>query len=404
MRILLINHFPLVGSGSGVYVTNIAKSLVQKGHEVCIIMPENSTDIAYIKIRNVKIHPVFFKREEQINGQQNFNFPCMDAHPRSDFLFRNMTESQIQAYERVFRDAIEEEIRTFRPDIIHSQHIWIISGLLKDYHVPYIITSHGAEFITYNQTNRFDSYGFGAINGCKKVIAISNDNLVEILDKFPNAKDKVVLVKNGYNSQDFFVENLDKKCILRKFAINRDFEKIVLFVGRVSRMKGLDTLLRAAKIYETEKTLTLIAGDGDFFEDLNILKEELELKNIVFLGSKKQDELRELYNISDVLVLPSRKEALPLVAIEALACGTPAVVTNQFGMADIINKDVGLTFEMDDEEMLAHKINMVLNEEITFDKNNIANYAKNNYSQEILINKLLSLYEEVKKEEYSVTV
>ena len=44
MKILLINHFPLEGSGSGVYTMNIAKSLLQKGHEVCIIMPENKTD------------------------------------------------------------------------------------------------------------------------------------------------------------------------------------------------------------------------------------------------------------------------------------------------------------------------------------------------------------------------
>ena len=59
MKILLINHFPLQGSGSGVYVANIAKSLEQKGHEVCIIMPENTTEI--IDIDNVKIHPVFLR-------------------------------------------------------------------------------------------------------------------------------------------------------------------------------------------------------------------------------------------------------------------------------------------------------------------------------------------------------
>ena len=108
MRILLINQFPLVGSGSGVYVTNIAKSLVQKGHEVCIIMPENTTNI--INVENVKIHPVYFTREEVIEGQLDFNFPCMDPHPRSNFLFNNMTEIQIKQYEVAFRNAIEEEL------------------------------------------------------------------------------------------------------------------------------------------------------------------------------------------------------------------------------------------------------------------------------------------------------
>lgn len=119
MKILLVNHFPLVGSGSGVYVTNIAKSLQQKGHDVCIIMPENTTNI--MKINNVKIHPVFFTREEVIEGQLDFNFPCMDSHPRSSFLFNNMTELQVKQYEEAFREAIEEEIKEFKPDIIHSR-------------------------------------------------------------------------------------------------------------------------------------------------------------------------------------------------------------------------------------------------------------------------------------------
>lgn len=400
MKVLLINHFPLLGSGSGVYVTNIAKSLKKRGHEVCIIIPENTTKIS--NIPDVKIHPVFFKRKEIIDGQLDFNFPCMDPHPRSSFLFEDMTKLQIKQYERAFRSAIEEEIKEFHPDIIHSQHIWFISGILNDYNIPYIITSHGSEFITYKKTDLFDKYGFNAAEHCKKIITISNDNMDEIIKKFPNVKNKLVFIKNGYNSQEFFVENLNKKDILKEFSIDKEYNKIVLFVGRISKMKGIDVLLKAAKIYETKEVLTLIAGDGDFYNQLNILKEKLKLKNVVFLGNKAPDDLRKLYNISDVLVLPSRKEALPLVAIEALACGTPAIVTDQSGMPDIINKDVGLTFKMDDERMLAEKINSILNNEILFDKDTIVNYARNNYSQEILMDKLLDIYEGIiKKEEES---
>lgn len=394
MRILLVNHFPLVGSGSGIYVSDIAKTLQEKGHEVCIIMPENTTKIC--DMGSVKIHPVFFKRKEIIDGQLDFNFPCMDPHPRSNFLFHNMTKLQIEQYELAFRNAIEEEIKEFKPDVIHSQHIWIISGLLKSYNIPYIITSHGAEFITYKKTDIFDKYGNDAIDGCKKVIAISKDNIKEIIDKFPNSKNKIEFIKNGYNSHEFYVENLNKKDVLKKLSIDREFEKIVLFVGRITKMKGIDVLLKAAKIYENEKVLTLIVGDGEFRSELEILKENMKLQNIVFLGSRQHGQLRELYNISDVLVLPSRKEALPLVAIEALACGTPAIATDIFGMSDIINKDVGLIFKMDDEKMLAENINLVLNNKVVFDKSKIVKYAKDNYSEELLINKLLELYEEVK--------
>lgn len=396
MKVLLTNHFPQKGSGSGVYVENIAKSLAKRGHEVCIIMSENTTKIK--KIKNVKIHPVYFKKDEIISGQVEFNFPCMDPHPRSNFLFHNMNEEQRNQYERAFRNAIEEEINEFKPDIIHAQHIWVIPGILSDYDIPYIITSHGAEFITYQKTDVFDKYGFKAVEKCKKIINISQDNKNEIISKFPKAENKIIFIKNGYNSHDFYIENIDKNEILKKYSISKQYNKIVLFVGRITKLKGLDTLFNAAKIYEKEDVLTLIAGDGAYLEELKHLKEELNLKNIIFLGNKEQEELRELYNIADVLVLPSRKEALPLVAIEAFACGTPAIISNLPGIQEIVKEDVGYIFEMDNAEMLAEKINLIIDKKVIFDKKKITNYAKENYSEEALINSLISVYEECCKE------
>lgn len=393
MRILLINHFPLVGSGSGVYVYNIAKSLVELGHQVCIIVPENTTNISCEE--GIKVHPVFFKCEENIDGQLDFNFPCMDPHPRSNFLFEEMSEKQEKQYVKAFEKAIETEISEFRPDVIHAQHIWIITGLLKQYNVPYIITSHGAEFITYRKTDRFDKYGKVAVEGCSRIIAISDDNTKEIIEKFPKAADKICYVKNGYNSKDFYKQELNKEAVLESFSV-KNYKKVVLFAGRVSKLKGLDTLFKAAKLYQNKDIVTLIAGDGDYKAELEIMQKVLGIRNVVFLGNRKQSELNILYNIADVFVLPSRKEALPLVAIEAMACGTPAVVTNQSGMSNIVTPDVGLTFEMDDEEMLANQIKKILNKEVVFDEEKIINHAKANYSQEALIEKLVNIYEELK--------
>ena len=96
MKVLLVNHFPLQGSGSGVYVANIAKNLVKKGHSVCIITPENTSNI--VDLKNIKLHPVFFKYKEEIEGQQDFNFPCFDPHPRSSLLFNDMDEDKYNYY------------------------------------------------------------------------------------------------------------------------------------------------------------------------------------------------------------------------------------------------------------------------------------------------------------------
>lgn len=122
MKILLINHLPLVGSGSGVYTTNLAKSLKKAGNEICIIMPENETkNINSDEFKDFKIHPVYFKNEEEIPGQLDFNFPCFTSHPRSSFNYYDMTEEQLNKFCEVFDKAIKEEIDEFKPDIIHSR-------------------------------------------------------------------------------------------------------------------------------------------------------------------------------------------------------------------------------------------------------------------------------------------
>ena len=64
MKILLVNHFPLTGSGSGVYNANIAHSLIRKGHDVRIVMPEN------IKVSDPNLHPVYFTDKEKIEGRK----------------------------------------------------------------------------------------------------------------------------------------------------------------------------------------------------------------------------------------------------------------------------------------------------------------------------------------------
>jgi len=85
MRVLLINHFPLEGSGSGTYTRNVAIHLAKLGHEVCIIFPENSEH--FRKLTDIKLHPVFFCENATGYSGLSFNFPCFTTHPRSTFTF-----------------------------------------------------------------------------------------------------------------------------------------------------------------------------------------------------------------------------------------------------------------------------------------------------------------------------
>ena len=152
MRVLLMNHFPLQGSGSGVYTVNIARALVRKGHEVCIIMPENEV-LAELDVDGIRLHPVYF--DSCSADALDFDFPCFTTHPRSVMTFDELNNAQVAAYEGAFRAAIEDEIAAFDPDVIHCGHIWLQASYAADYGIPLIITAHGTDLIGFQKSERF---------------------------------------------------------------------------------------------------------------------------------------------------------------------------------------------------------------------------------------------------------
>ena len=248
----------------------------------------------------------------------------------------------------------------------------------------------------YNENNKYHSYAYKAAEGCQKIIAISNNNKQKLNKIYGKYKDKIIMMPNGYNPELFYREKYSKEELLKFFSINKKYDNIICFAGRLVPNKGVDILLNSAKIYERDNVLTLIVGDGSEYASLNLLKEKLGLKNVVFVGNQDAEVLRKIYSVSDICVVPSREEAFGLVALEAIACGTPVIATNQGGMVDFVTKDVGTLIERENVEKLAEEINKILDGERNFDKDYLQDYAKNKYSQEILMDKLLKLYEDIK--------
>lgn len=397
MKVLLINHLPLIGSGSGVYTTNLAKSLRRLGHDVCIIMPENETgNIAKDEFKKFRLHPVYFKNEEEIEGQLDFNFPCFTSHSRSNFNFYDLNEEQYKKYYEAFDKAIKKEIEYFKPDIIHAQHIWIISSIACKYNIPTVVTSHGTDIIGIQKGDRYRKQAEFVIEKAKRIIAVSKENESFIIENFKNAKPNIIYA--GYDSKLFNIQEYDKKQILSKYGIEYSNQKIILFAGRLSQLKGVDILIKASKIYENDNIITIIAGNGALRKELKQLSKTLDTKNLYFIGHKSQKRLKELYNISDVFAMPSRMEAFGLVAVEALACGTPVVCSNTGGMKEYINSKVGKVVKSDDIQGLAKGLIEVLNNLEKYNKEDLCNYAQENFAQEKSIQKLLNIYNEIIKE------
>lgn len=400
MKILMINHFPLAGSGSGTYTKNLAVHLKQLGHEVCIIFPENTTD--YNQIDGIKLHPVFFKNNQEIENALPFNFPCFTSHPRSTTTFSDLNQTQLNQYIDAFKKAIKEEIDTFKPDIIHGQHVWILSSLTSEYDIPLVLTAHGTDLMGYEKWPQFREYADKAIEKCKYVISISKDNCYLLKQIFPNAEDKIVMMRNGYDPNVFYPTDIDKDELLEKYHLDKkdyDNKKIITFVGKLANFKGVDILLNAIKEYEDKQdSITLIIGDGDEKEFLHQLAKDLNLKSVYFLGNVDHNELRKFYNLADVSVVPSRREPFGLVAIEAMACGTPVIATNQGGLPDFVNNNVGALVNPEDATDLAKAIIEVLNRYDDIDEKtkwhkDIASNARDNYAQDKIILELYDLYQ-----------
>ena len=485
LNILICTAFPVHGAGSGALVTTQATSYVKSGHNVTIITANNRTD--YPKVNGVKYHTVPFTGEsehpEKINNQLPFNYLMFTTHTESTATFWNIDLNRLKDYEEAFRVAIKEEIEASTPDVIHAQHNWISSAICSEFDIPVVLTIHGTDLMGYERCKKemeniiekskkpnlseeekrvlrdemskyayFTEKARQSAANCQKVIVISEDQKNKFCTLFPDAANKVELVKNGYNPEQFYVDNnVNVDSIYDKLSSNRsnngklpkNFDKMVLFVGKFANFKGIDVLLNAAKIYEQklkEKNInvqTIIVGTGSLEKDLWKQADDLNLQNTHFVGLQKPDITCPLQNIATVSVVPSRKEPFGLVVIEGTACGHPVIGTNSGGLPDILNttgkqikenynfdKDssnnailqpdegttgsyttpLGMLVPMDDSNALADAIIKICSGEKTFDNKLIAEYTKKTYSQDTISNHLISLFKEAATQKNSNTI
>ena len=404
MRILFINHFPLEGSGSGVYTANLAKSLMRRGHETGIIFSENRND--YKQYDNVKLYPVFFKSENGVDATRraDYNFPCFTSHPMSKNRFIAMTDEEKKDYEERYYRHIRSVIESFKPDVIHSQHVWVLSGVAarccKEKGIPLIMTCHGTDLmgVADEMENGIfwgRSFVNEAVEYAYRIITISHSNDDDMKKLIPEAVPKTSLIPNGVDASVFYPDDVvNKNEVLKALGIDKEFDHVVAFVGRLAAMKRVHILLQAAKLYEDEHIATLIAGDGDLRDNLEHMAKELELKNVFFLGNQPHEVLHSIYNIADCSVIQSKKEPFGLVALEALACGTPVVATNQGGLTDFVTPDKGILFDVDDYEALSAGVLRIINGETSFDGERIAREIKTKYSQDVIITQFEDMYRE----------
>lgn len=518
-KILIVTAFPTHGAGSGALITTQAKSYVENGDEVVIITGNNRTD--FDKLEGVKYHIVPFTAEsenaEKIEGQCPFNYLMFTTHTESTANFWNVGLEEIEKYNKMFEEAIKEEVEEFKPDIIHAQHNWLTSSICNNFGKPVALTIHGTDLMGYKKAgeklteienelkNKKVNLNSKELNNIKNIeeiyakvstkaeimrelksaiqnkkIEISKEelgSLIDIYDKkklyelyrreaeksakeseriivisdaqekdfnglFPGNESRVKLLENGYDAKVFHQkENVNREEILSNLIgeQNSKCDNVVLFVGKFADFKGIDALLEAAKIYEEEaeeknkKIETIIVGSGALEETLKNQAETLELKHTHFVGRKNHSEICDLQNIADVSLIPSRNEPFGLVVIEGTSCGHPVIATNSGGIPGILNtekedlSDISKTYitklgvlvpplperpSKADEENTPAYLNQykatvdgisksvmdICEGNLKFDNNEIAKYTEKTYSQDVIRDKIMGIFEEAEME------
>ena len=397
MRILIPNHFPLQGSGSGIYTLNVAQELVRLGHEVLVIVPEHEP-IPVERYPFLVETILFDNGSNSLNTEVDFNFPCFTTHPRSIQTFYDLTNKQLEAYVSLWKNHIQEAISLFSPEIVHANHVWVAPYVTTELGLPTVITVHGTDLMGFKKGPHYREIALSAAKNAHGLIAISRQVMADTISSYRVPAEKVHLIWNGFDSNIFRVlPEYTKRSVIDEFGVNPDgrLGTLVTFVGKFTEFKGIDVLLRAAAIYEQAmpEVRTLLVGDGQLWDAMHKLRDELNLKNISFLGHQPQPTVARIYNAADVSVVPSRVEPFGLVAIEALACGTPVVATNEGGLPDFINDQVGSLVPVDDHQALADAI---LSEIKTGSKTTKGEYASRyalaDFSWSGQVDKMIELY------------
>ncbi len=198
--------------------------------------------------------------------------------------------------------------------------------------------------------------------GAHRVIAATDREKAALMRYYDTPEDRIGVVPCGVNTSVF--RPLDRSEARRKAGLGD--EKVVLFAGRIEPLKGIDQLLKAVAQLNDEKVrLVVIGGNEDNQEQIDGLRAlagQLGISDHVsFPGTVKHELMPYYYAAADVCVVPSYYESFCLVAVEALACGTPVVATDVGDLRNII-RNGGTGFVLPDNAPvgLASKIDEVL--------------------------------------------
>ncbi len=279
---------------------------------------------------------------------------------------------------------------------------FLASEIAKRYSKPLVLTQHNT-FIEYNNAwttvEKLNDILIGkhVIKKADKIIAVSNatKNYVVSLGADP---EKIEVLHNGVDLVRFRPISKVKDEMRRELGIFKD-ERVVLTVRRLVFKNGIDTLLESAEIAvkKNPKLVFVVVGKGpDFKQVKEKIKQSGLQRNFRLTGFVSDEDLPSYYNVADLFVLPSKSgEGLPLVALEAMACGLPVIATNVGGISEVLDEDFGKLVPPDLPDSLAEALLDFFQKDLATLKKDLRKRMEQKYSWDKNVEKLCKIYEEL---------
>ncbi len=314
------------------------------------------------------------------------------------FKMATMLDTPLSAPFRIRKEIKDYEIVHIHE---HRQTLAIIaSHFARKNNIPYIVQAHGSVLPFFQKEglkNLFDKvFGFRILHNAACVFALTEVEKEQYL-KMGVDEEKIEIVPLGINLEEY--ENLpDYGSFRSKFNINDD-DKLILFVGRIHEIKGLDLLIDSFNdlihMNENEKIkLAIVGPDDGYLDELEekIKNYSLEEKVIV-TGPLYKEEKQEALVDCDLFVMPSKYESFTTSGLEAMACSKPLVLTKNNHIHDWVDGNCGIACE-DDKDSLRIAI-----EELLFDEDLSRTYGENGkeliehkYNWDIINKQILDIY------------
>jgi len=326
MKILhLISQHP-DSTGSGIYLRNIIREAARAGHQNFLIAGLSDTGIPHIEgIDPDSCHYVRFG-----SGELDFPIPGMsDIMPYPSSRFSSLTAEQLDRYEHCFAQALSAMAEKVRPDVIHSHHLWILSSLTRRLFpdIPMVTSCHSTDL---RQSVLCPHIKQRVVEPCQHIdhiLALSCDQRDSIVDLYGIDPARISVVGGGFDDR-MFSPKLKKAAPPVK----------MLYAGKLSFSKGVDCLLRAFNSLPDQDVELHLAGSGSGDEERYCLELAAGLgKRVTVHGQIDQRKLAALMAGCHVFILPSFFEGLPLVLLEAVACGCRIITTDLTGCLELLD-------------------------------------------------------------------